>query len=71
MVYEEIIAVYSEILTKHINTLWRQNVESLSVKSGGTKKINFKELKERLWRMEVTDKSNVQFYFQFWYNFRL
>ena len=32
MLYREIIAVCSEILTKHINTLCGQNVELLSVK---------------------------------------
>jgi hypothetical protein len=36
MVYWEIIAVCSEINTKHINTLCRQNVELLNVKLGGT-----------------------------------
>jgi len=36
MVYTEIIVVYSEIHTKHINTLCEQNVELLNVKSGGT-----------------------------------
>jgi len=34
--YKEIIAVCSEIHTKHINTLCGQNVELLSVKSDGT-----------------------------------
>jgi len=32
MLYREIIAVCSEIHTKHINTLCRQNVELLNVK---------------------------------------
>jgi len=32
MLYREIMAVYSEIRTKHINTLCGQNVELLSVK---------------------------------------
>jgi hypothetical protein len=32
MLYNEIIAVCSEIHTKHINTLYRQNVELLNVK---------------------------------------
>jgi len=32
MLYKEIIAVYSEIHTKYINTLCGQNVESLKVK---------------------------------------
>jgi len=36
MLYRDIIAVYSEIHTKHINTLCGQNVELLNVKPGGT-----------------------------------
>ena len=32
MLYGEIIAVCSEIHTKHINALWGQNVEFLNVK---------------------------------------
>ena len=32
MLYSEIIAVCSQILTKHINTLCGQNVELLNVK---------------------------------------
>jgi hypothetical protein len=36
MLYSEIIAVCSEIHTKHLNTLCRQNVEFVSVKPGGT-----------------------------------
>ena len=32
MLYREIMAVCSEIHTKHINTLCRQNVELLNVK---------------------------------------
>ena len=36
MLYREIIAVCSEIHTKHINTLWGPNVEFLYVKPGGT-----------------------------------
>ena len=36
MLYREIIAVSSQIHTKHINTLCGQNVELLNVKSGGT-----------------------------------
>jgi len=38
MLYREIIAVCSQIHTKHINTLCGQNVELLNVKSGGTQK---------------------------------
>ena len=36
MLYREIIAVCSQIHTKHINTLCGQNVELLNVKRGGT-----------------------------------
>jgi hypothetical protein len=36
MLYSEIIAVCSEIHTKHINTLCGQNVEFVNVKSSGT-----------------------------------
>jgi len=36
MLYREIIAVCSEIHTKHINTLCGQNGENLDVESGGT-----------------------------------
>ena len=36
MLYREIIAVCSEIHTKHINTLCGQNVELLNVKTCGT-----------------------------------
>ena len=32
MLYSQIIAVYSQIHTKHINTLYGQNVEMLNVK---------------------------------------
>jgi hypothetical protein len=36
MLYREIIAVCSEIHTKHINTVCGPNVELLNVKPGGT-----------------------------------
>jgi hypothetical protein len=36
MLYREIIAVCSEIHTKHINTLCGQNAEFVNVKPGGT-----------------------------------
>jgi len=36
MLYKEIIAVCSEIRTKHTNTLCGQNVELLNAKPGGT-----------------------------------
>ena len=37
MLYREIIAVYSEIHTKHINTLCGQNVEFVNFKLFGVK----------------------------------
>jgi len=36
MLYREVIAVCSQIHTKHINTLCGQNEELLNVKPGGT-----------------------------------
>ena len=36
MLYREIIAVCSQIHTKHINTLCGQNVGFLNIKTGGT-----------------------------------
>jgi len=36
MLYTEIMAVCSQIHTKHINTLWGQNVALLNVTAGGT-----------------------------------
>jgi len=36
MLYREIIAVCSQIHTKHINTLCGHNIEFVSVKPGGT-----------------------------------
>ena len=36
MLYAELIAVCSEIHTKHINSLYGQNVEFLDLKPGGT-----------------------------------
>jgi hypothetical protein len=38
MLYREIMAVCSEIHTKHINTLCGQNVEFFYVKNGGNYK---------------------------------
>ena len=42
MPYTEIIAVCSQIHTKHINTLCGQNGEMLSIKIGGA--LGFKKL---------------------------
>ena len=42
MLYREIIAVCSQIHTKHINTLCGQNVELLNVKPDGTGPLRVK-----------------------------
>jgi len=44
MLYREIIAVCSEIRTKHINTLCGQNVEFVNVKRGGMYSDHWAEL---------------------------
>jgi len=41
MLYREIIAVCSEIRTKHINTLCGQSVEFLHVGTGGTYSVQW------------------------------
>ena len=46
MLYREIMAVCSQIHTKHINTLCGQNVELLNVKPSGTKAIEAKKIKK-------------------------
>jgi hypothetical protein len=55
MLYREIIAVCSEIHTKHINTLCGQNVEFMNVKPEGiySNQLEFKKLKEET---RVTNK---------------
>jgi len=40
MLYREIIALCSQIHTKHINTLCGQNVEFLNVKPAGTRSVS-------------------------------
>ena len=35
MLYREIIAVFSQIHTKHINTMSGQNIEFMNVNAGG------------------------------------
>ena len=44
MLYREIIAVCSQIHTKHINTPCGQKVEFVNVKPGGTYNIQWPEL---------------------------
>jgi hypothetical protein len=55
MSYREIIAVCSEIHTKHINTLCGQNVEFVNVKPGGTysNRWAFKGLKRNVISFEM------------------
>jgi hypothetical protein len=45
MLYREIIAVCSQIHTKHINTLCGQDVEVLNVKPGGMYSDHFNVLR--------------------------
>ena len=45
MLYREIIAVCSQIHTKHTNTLCGQNVEFVNVKTGGTNGFFFLNLR--------------------------
>jgi hypothetical protein len=64
MLYSEIIAVCSEIHTKHINTLCGQNVELLNVKPGGTYS-NHWDIKDYLkrttvWRETTTTMKNLE-----------
>jgi hypothetical protein len=55
MLYREIICVYSEIHTKHINTLCGQNVEFFSVLTLAGHKVS-----GRLWKVMVVFRHNVQ-----------
>ena len=48
MLYREIIAVCSQIHTKHINTLCGLNVEFLNLKPDGTKRFVTKKLSTKL-----------------------
>jgi hypothetical protein len=41
MLYREIIAVWSEIHTKHINTLWDQKVEFVTTMCGGVGRVAY------------------------------
>jgi hypothetical protein len=53
MLYREIIAVCSEIHTKHINTLCGQNVEFFDVEPGGTYS-NHRAVNDRECRLTLT-----------------
>jgi hypothetical protein len=46
MLFTEIIAVYSEVHTEPINTLYGQNAELPTVKAGGTLPLCFNELND-------------------------
>jgi hypothetical protein len=45
MLYSEIMAVCSQIHTKHINKLCEQNAELFNVKSGGTYSNHWAQIK--------------------------
>jgi hypothetical protein len=61
MLYREIIAVCSEIHTKHINTLCGQNVELLNVKTRGAQ-INHRAPKDKtLLQTCMTSYDNLTF----------
>jgi hypothetical protein len=57
MLYREIIAVSSQIQTKHINTLSGQNVEFVNAKRGGTYS-NLEKLKINNSTSCIQDRNN-------------
>ena len=67
MLYREIIAVCSQIHTKHINTVCGQNVELLNVKlvvhivTAGLQRVNFdtKQISDNGRVLKVTKLANV------------
>jgi len=63
MLYREIIAVCSQIHTKHVNTPCGQNVESLSVKPGGIVTNGLYVLKNKT-EHETRQKFMTSFYLQ-------
>ena len=54
MLYREIIAVCSEIHTKHINTVCGQNVEFFNVRAGG---IRSNQQPTELFRLRITSET--------------
>jgi hypothetical protein len=58
VLYREIIAVWSEIHTKHINALCEQNIEFLNVKAGGA----VTKLNSILWDRDVTPKTKTHIF---------
>ena len=48
MLYNEIIAVCSQIHTKHINTLCGQNVESRTYRAVNTLRLSYKNQKVKV-----------------------
>ena len=62
MLYREIIAVCSEIHTKHINTLCGQNVELCNVKPGGTVRI----VNTGLWKVNNLNAGRGKFETETW-----
>ena len=60
MLYREIIAVCSQIHTKHINILCGQNVEFVNVKPGGTYS-NHRALKDQYMSIYLLKYHNQQY----------
>jgi hypothetical protein len=57
MLYREIIVVYSEIHTEHINTLCEQDVEFCNVKPAGTQSDH--------WALKAANVFQLTTYFTF------
>jgi hypothetical protein len=55
MLYSEIIAVCSQILTKHINTLCGQNVEFVNVKPASTQKNHLLKSSKKVLKLSPFD----------------
>ena len=62
MLYRVIIAVCSQIHTKHIKTLCGQNIQLLNVK------LLLHHLTSRIWKVSVTHKRNWVSFFDFSYS---
>ena len=58
MLYREIIAVCSQIHTKHVNTLCGQNVELLNFKCVGTEhsSLNIEQISKYTYHILVTER---------------
>ena len=59
MLYREIIAVFTQIRTKHTNILCGRNVETLNVKPGGTYSNHWALKGLRKWRIRIAANPDV------------